>query len=118
MRLLSLPFFYTATILEKKHLIKPDKCKDSIMGRLQFLVINKQIIVYGFVIMRNHIHIIWQGEDGYEVSDVQHSFMKSTAQVMLKELKNHHPDALVMAKLKAADRNCPIRERNPLSVSL
>ncbi len=118
MHLSSFPYFFTATILEWKHLLKPDKFKDIIISSLQFLITDKRIIVYGFVIMSNHIHIICQVEDTYDVSDVQHSFMKYTAQMILKELRNNHPNVLSLFKVKAADRKYQIGERNPLSVSL
>ena len=68
--------------------------------------------------MNNHIHLIWQVEDTYEVSDVQHSFMKYTAQMILKELRTHHPAVLAMFTVKAADRKYQVWERNPLSVPL
>ena len=118
MRLSGFPYFFTATILEWKHLLKPDQFKNIITGSLQLLVTDKRIIVYGFVVMSNHIHIIWQVEDTYDLDDVQLSFMKYTAQMMLKELRNNHPKVLDMFKVKAADRKYQIWERNPLSVSL
>jgi hypothetical protein len=62
------PQFFTATILEWKHLLKPDKYKDIITESLSFRVKEKQIFVYGFVIMPNHIHIICQVREGYSES--------------------------------------------------
>ena len=58
------PQFFTATILEWKKLLAPDKYKDIIMESLKFLVTNKRIILNGFVIMPNHIHLIWQMCEG------------------------------------------------------
>ena len=52
------PHFFTATILEWKKLLKPDKYKDVIIESMRFLVIEKRVIIYGFVIMINHIHIV------------------------------------------------------------
>jgi REP element-mobilizing transposase RayT len=54
------PNYLTSTILEWKHLLKPDKYKDIVISSLEFLVIERRIKVYGFVIMSNHIHVIWQ----------------------------------------------------------
>lgn len=54
------PDYFTATILEWKHLLKPDKYKNLSISSLEFLVVQKRIKVYGFVIMSNQIHIIWQ----------------------------------------------------------
>lgn len=118
MHLSACPHFFTATILEWKPLLKPDKFKDIITRSLEYLVADKRLIVYGFVIMSNPIHLIWQLEDRYAFGDVQHSFMKYTAQMMLKELRNHHPDALAIFEVKAADRKYQVWERNPLPVSL
>ncbi len=49
--------FFTATILEWKHLLKPDKYKELIIQSLKFLVDNGRVQLYGFVIMPNHIHL-------------------------------------------------------------
>ena len=54
------PQFFTATILEWKKLLTPDKYKDIIIHSLTFLVNNNRMFIYGFVIMPNHIHLIWQ----------------------------------------------------------
>ena len=44
------PQFFTATNLEWKKLLKPDKYKDIVIDSLRFLVKEKRIILYGFVI--------------------------------------------------------------------
>ena len=36
-------------------------------------------MIYGFVIMSNHIHIIWQMKAGRKKKDVQRDFLKHTA---------------------------------------
>ncbi len=112
------PDFYTATILEWKHLLKPDKFKDIIISSLQFLVTDNRITLYAFVIMSNHIHLIWQVSDAYNPQEVQQSFMKYTAQIILKELRNNHTQVLDLFKVNARDRMHQVWERNPLSVSL
>ena len=60
------PQFFTATILEWKPLLKQDKYKDIINNSLRFLVQQNRVIVYSFVIMPNHIHLIWQIQLGHE----------------------------------------------------
>ncbi|MBV9963753.1 MAG: transposase [Parafilimonas sp.] len=112
------PDFYTATILEWKPVLQPDKFKDIIINSLQFLVENKRINLYAFVIMRNHIHVIWQIADAYKPQQVQQSFMKFTAQLILKELRNNHPQVLKLFQVDAKDRKYQIWERNALSIPL
>ncbi len=52
------PHFFTATILEWKHLLSDDHMKNIIISSLDFLVTDKSIKVYAFVVMPDHIHII------------------------------------------------------------
>jgi len=54
------PQYFTATIYERKHLLTDNDCKDIIIDSLRFLVTNKRIELNAFVIMANHIHVIWQ----------------------------------------------------------
>lgn len=108
--------FFTATILEWKHLLKPDKYKDIILNSLRFLVVNKRIKVYGFVIMPNHIHLLWKMEEPHKREDVQRDFLKYTAQQMKFDLVKHHPAVLEKFRVGAKDRQYQLWERNPLSV--
>ncbi len=58
------PQYFTTTILDWQHLLKPDKYKDIIIQSLQFLVKEKRIELNAFAIMSNHIHLIWQIQQG------------------------------------------------------
>ena len=110
--------FFTATILEWKHLLKPDKYKDIITGSLAYLVKQQRVKVYAFVIMSNHIHLMWQVQAGNTLADVQRDFLKYTAQQIKSDLSIHHPQVLERFKVKAKDRQYQFWERNPLSVDL
>ena len=102
------PDYFTATIFEWKPLLKPGKFKDIIISSLFFLVKEDRIKVYAFVIMDTHIHIIWQAEAGYKPKEVQLSFMKYTAQMMLKELRNNHIKVLELFRVNTSDRKYQI----------
>ena len=66
------PQFFTATILEWKHLLRPDKYKNIIADSLNFLVKEKRVAVYGFVIMPNHMHLVWHiGDVGIITTSLQ-----------------------------------------------
>ena len=112
------PQFYTATILEWKHLLKPDKYKDIIIQSLQYLTANKQITLYAFVIMSNHIHLIWQALAGKTPEQIQHSFMKFTAQQIKFDLVENHPLVLDKFRVNAKDRLYQFWERNSLGIEL
>jgi len=110
--------FFTATILEWKHLLKPDKFKDIIIASLLFLKNEKSIVVFGFVIMPNHIHLIWHIQDGFTKEKIQQRFLKFTAQQLKFELAKAYPGQLNNYRVNAKDREYQIWERNPLSVDL
>ncbi len=112
------PQFFTATILEWKHLLKPDKYKDIVVDSLKFLVRNNRIQLYGFVVMPNHIHLIWQMREGIKPSDVQRDFLKYTAQQIKFDLQKNHPQILEKFKVGVKDRYYQFWEHRPLSVAL
>jgi putative transposase len=110
--------FFTATILEWKYLLEPDRFKDIIINSLLFLKNERSIVVYGFVIMPNHIHLIWQVQDGFIKEKIQLRFLKFTGQQMKFELAKTDPEKLEAYRVNAKDREYQIWERNSLSVDL
>ena len=72
-----------------KHLLKPDKYKDVIIDSLKFMVKEKRVQVNAFVIMSNHIHLIWQIQKDFKRENVQRDFLKFTSQ-MNEELVKHY----------------------------
>lgn len=112
------PQFFTATILEWKYLLKEDEFKDIIIQSLQFLHKEKSIVVYGFVIMPNHMHMIWQIQDGFKREQVQMRFLKYTAQQMKFRLQDRKDTRLEDYKVNAKDREYQFWERNSLGVDL
>ncbi|GAA4102250.1 transposase [Mucilaginibacter panaciglaebae] len=110
--------FFTATILEWKQLLTRDAFKDIIINSLLFLKNEKSIVVYGFVIMPNHIHLIWQIQDGFIKEKIQLRFLKYTAQQLKFELAKNSPNELKHYRVNAKDREFQIWERNSLSIDL
>jgi putative transposase len=112
------PQFFTATILNWKMLLQPDKYKNEIIQCLQFLVQQKRIQLYAFVIMDNHLHLIWQPLPGQTLVSIQHSFLKHTAQQIKADLQVNNPGLLKEYKVGAKDREYQFWERNSLSIEL
>jgi len=112
------PQFFTATILEWKHLLSNNTYKDIIISSLQFLVNDCRVIIYGFVIMPNHIHLVWQIKDKHQKARVQQSFLKYTAQQIKLTMLTEGNRELENYKVKASDRQYQFWERNPLSIDL
>ncbi|MFI5162126.1 MAG: transposase [Sphingobacteriales bacterium] len=112
------PQFFTATILEWKPLLKDDSYKDIIIKSLQFLKNEGSIVIYAFVIMPNHIHLVWQIQDGFTQDKVQMRFLKFTAQQMKFRLADTNDARLTWFRVDTSDREYQFWERNALSVDL
>ena len=110
--------FFTVTILEWKHLLADDKHKDIIINSLKFLVTEKRIILNAFVIMNNHMHLIWQPAFEFTPSDIQASLIKQTAKQLKFALGKNNAIALDDFKVNKYDRNYQIWKRDSLSIEL
>ena len=84
-------YFYTATILDWKHLLHPDKFKQIILDSITHLIKKEKVKVYGFVIMPNHIHLIWENTTMNGKEKPHASFMKFTGHRFLEELRENDP---------------------------
>lgn len=111
-------YFYTSTILNWQKLLVLDKYKDIIISSLKYLVEKEKIEVYAFVIMPNHIHLIWKmlAMNGKEMPHA--SFMKYTAHQFLNDLTIHHPKVLPYFESSSGEREYQFWERNSLPIHL
>ena len=72
-------YFWTATIHEWLPLLNGENNKQIIIDSLKYLSDKKLITVYGFVIMPNHIHLIWRQNNLNAKETPKGSFLKNTA---------------------------------------
>ena len=80
-------YFWTATIHKWIHLLKPDEMKELIIGSLEHLSNAGKIDVFAFVIMPNHLHLIWR-LNALNGKEMPHSsLLKFTAHHFRKELE-------------------------------
>ena len=94
-----------------------DKIKDIIVGSFRFLVKEKRTRIYGFVIMPNHIHLLWTIREPHRPSNVKRDFLKFTSQQIIEQLKrNNDQDWLKQLEVNASDRRHQVWERNPLAI--
>jgi REP element-mobilizing transposase RayT len=112
------PQFFTATVYEWKHLLKPHKYKQIITSSLQFLTEQNRVKLFCFAIMNNHLHLIWQIQALYKREDVQRDFLKYTAQKIIDDLKTNHPEVLKHFEVAEKDRKYRIWQRDSLSTDL
>ncbi len=110
------PQFFTATINGWKYLLEDDCYKDIVIDCIRHLIKGKQIRLNGFVIMSNHIHLIWQAMHGYHLKKIQDNFLKITAKKFKDKLISS--GKVEVYEVNAADRKYNFWKRDSLGVEL
>ena len=82
----SLPHFITATVVDWIDVFSRKNYRDVVIECFDFCIQNKGMILYGYVIMSNHIHFIVQSKDG-KLSDLIRDFKKFTAKSILEKIQ-------------------------------
>ena len=82
----SAPHFITATVVDWIDIFTRKIYKDCVIDSLDYSIKNKGLIVFAYVIMSNHIHLIIQAKDN-NLSDVIRDFKKFTAKTILREIE-------------------------------
>jgi REP element-mobilizing transposase RayT len=78
--------FITATVVDWVDVFSRKNYRDTVIECLNFCVQNKGMIVYGYVIMSNHIHLVVQSSEG-KLSDLLRDFKKFTANTILTKIQ-------------------------------
>ncbi len=109
-------YFWTDTIKDWRNLLSEDKFKEIIIDQLQWLKDKNKIAVYGFVIMPNHLHIIWEMLDKNGKEMPYASFNKWTASNFLKKLRLNQAKEVAHFEESTIERNHRFWQRDPLAV--
>ncbi len=98
-------YFWANTIKDWKKLLADDYYKQLIVDSLKHLTEKNKITVFAFVIMPNHIHLVWKLSEmnGKELPHA--SFNKFTAHEIIKDLKHRHQKMLPHFKVNEQERN-------------
>jgi len=109
-------YFWTTTINDWKNLLKPDKYKELIISIWKDLTDKGLVTIYGFVIMPNHVHVLWKLNklNGKEMPHA--SFNKASAHEIRKDLVKYHPNVLPHLQVNESDRSYRIWQRDPLAI--
>ena len=110
--------FFTAVCTEWLPLLESIECKNTIIESLKYRVQIKQVGVAGFVLMPNHIHIIWRMAAGAKREDFQRDFLKVTARQIIVILKRTNPEIIKEITVNLKDRRLQVWKRNSMSIDL
>ena len=83
----NVPHFLTFTIIDWLKVLKPISYKQIIIDSMNYCVEKKGLIIRSWVIMHNHMHVIWQAKDKYRLSDIIRDFKKFTAKAIINRLQ-------------------------------
>jgi putative transposase len=109
-------YFFTATIHKWLPLLTQENNQQLIIDYLKKLCHEGYLTIYGFVLMPNHVHIIWQQNKLNGKETPQGSFLKYTAHEFLKKLKTSAQSHLY--EVNAANKKHEIWQRDSLSVEI
>ena len=110
--------FSTITCLNWIDVLKNEREKDIVIQSLSFLTKERRVMIFSFVIMSNHLHLVWQVQGDFMLKDVQRDFLKYTSQQILKNFRNENSSMLRELLVNSKDRKYQIWERDSLHIPL
>ena len=111
-------YFWTATVNQWIKLLEPDNFKNVIIDSLAYLSRLNKIDVFAFVIMPNHIHIIWRINEMNGKEMPHASFLKFTAHQFKKMLISTNPYLLVKFAVAADNKKYEFWQADSLAIQL
>lgn len=82
----TLPHFITATVVDWIDVFTRKVYRDEVIQCLNYCINNKGMVIYGYVIISNHIHMVIQSKDG-KLSDLIRDFKKYAAKTILNKIQ-------------------------------
>lgn len=109
-------YFWTAAIHKWKSLLYFPEQKELIINSLRYLHEKKLVTIYAYVIMPNHIHIIWKQNKKNGKEMPRSSFMKHTARELLKKVNDYGKNSNF--KVVASNKKHQIWQSDSCSIEL
>ena len=82
-------YFITFAVVEWVDALSRRYYKDIILDSLKYCQQNKGLIIYAYVIMNNHIHLIASAKENYNLSDILRDLKKFTSKKLIEEIENN-----------------------------
>lgn len=71
-------YFLTCTIVNWRNVLKTEENKQILLDGFSFLVADKRVVIYAFVILDNHFHLILETIPPHNPIRVKHSLLSYT----------------------------------------
>jgi putative transposase len=111
-------YFYTETICDFRQLLQNDELKMVVINSWKNLVDRGLAVIYGYIIMPNHIHLLWNMLQRNGKESVGSSFAKFTAHQFKKYLSANDLIELQNYESSKRDRQYQFWKRDPLAVPI
>jgi putative transposase len=79
--------FLTLTVVDWVDVFTRKCYKDILLDSLRYCQNEKELVVYAYVIMSNHLHLIAEARGKIPLSDILRDFKKFTAKAILQEIE-------------------------------
>jgi len=99
-------YFMTFTIIDWVDVFTKKEYKIELVNSMNYCVREKGLIIFAWVIMSNHMHIIWQAKEGFKLSDILRDFKKFTAKKIISmiETENESRKVWMLRKFEFAGK--------------
>ncbi|RZL69784.1 MAG: transposase [Pedobacter sp.] len=109
-------YFWTDTIKDWQTVFKSETYVEIVLSTLQNLEKRNLIVIYAFVLMPNHLHIIWKmvQMNGKEMPHA--SFNKFTSHRIFEDMKAGAKSNLLNFEVNDEERKLRLWQRDPLAI--
>lgn len=81
-------YFLTLTVVGWIDVFTRKNHKDAIIDSLRYCIANKGLNVYSYCLMTNHLHLVVNANEPYELKDAIRDFKRHTTKVLIDQIKN------------------------------
>ena len=82
-------YFLTMTVVNWIDVFTRPVYKHIIVDSLKYNHKNKGLIIYAWCLMSNHLHLIAEADEGFNLSDILRDFKKYTSKAIIKEIQDN-----------------------------
>jgi REP element-mobilizing transposase RayT len=82
-------YFITFAVVEWVDALSRRYYKDILLDSLKYCIESKGLILYAYVIMNNHVHLIASAKESHNLSDILRDLKKFTSKKLVKEIENN-----------------------------
>jgi REP element-mobilizing transposase RayT len=111
-------YFFTASINSWQNLLINHDIKKIVTDSLSWLSKENRVYIHGFVIMPNHIHLLWTINNKYQVNEIENTLLKFTGHEFKKYLVAQKSELLNNYISTQADRSYHFWERRARTIEV